>query len=268
MAIQQQNDCRKLESEISEKIKTMQNQIKQQEKKLDDIIKSCSGFEEQTYIDVSDIKNHLDVLTQSVFGKELYMHDFSAKDIKNSVIQVLEKTREDVRKIDTQTNEVATVCSNLRETLDEQFSKLHVKNKDITDKLKDIETRVCKPYMCQIHLANNTPVTAGSILSTFKVVWEFNGKHFDKKTGQLVAPDDGLYLVIVTLEENADKLIKVSVVKGDKFKKEIFVKSTNTSACGSTIVDMKRGEKLYFKVDLADEGAMLHSPSGMTFVRL
>ncbi|XP_059164465.1 chromosome partition protein Smc-like [Physella acuta] len=131
-----------------------------------------------------------------------------------------------------------------------------------------IETRVCQPYICHIQLQNNTTVTTGSTLCTFKKVWEPYGSYFNRTTGKLVAPDDGFYLVIVTLQESEDKLIKIGVYGDDRFYKNIFVKSANTSAAGSTIVDMKKGQELYFKVGQADDGAKIQGGSGFTILRL
>ncbi|XP_059164580.1 uncharacterized protein LOC131947387 [Physella acuta] len=134
--------------------------------------------------------------------------------------------------------------------------------------VREVRNRVCKPYFCQIHLNNNTPVTTGEIISTFYGVKEHNGSHFNRSTGKLVAPDDGFYLVIVTLNEKEDKRIAVSVFSGEILQKDFFVKSAFTSASGSTIVAMKKGEELYFKVTGADDEAMLHAASGFSIVRL
>ncbi|XP_059162718.1 putative autophagy-related protein 11 [Physella acuta] len=134
--------------------------------------------------------------------------------------------------------------------------------------VREVRDRVCKPYSCQIHLNNNTPVTTGEIISTFYGVKEHNGSHFNRSTGKLVAPDDGFYLVIVTLKEKEDKRIAVSVFSGEILQKDFFVKSAFTSASGSTIVAMKKGEELYFKVTGADDEAMLHAASGFSIVRL
>ncbi|XP_059162749.1 chromosome partition protein Smc-like [Physella acuta] len=131
-----------------------------------------------------------------------------------------------------------------------------------------IETRVCQPYICHIQLQNDTTVTTGSTLCTFKKVWEPYGSYFNRTTGKLVAPDDGFYLVIVTLQESEDKLIKIGVYGDDRFYKNIFVKSANTSAAGSTIVGMKKGQELYFKVGQADDGAKIQGGSGFTILRL
>ncbi|XP_059164501.1 uncharacterized protein LOC131947321 [Physella acuta] len=150
-------------------------------------------------------------------------------------------------------------------------TKVETRESDILTLLKDfktIETRVCQPYICQLHLDNNTPVTTGSLLSTFYKVWEPNGSHFNRTTGKLVAPDDGNYLVIVTLQEGEAKLINISVYRGDTLYKSILVNSANTSTAGSAVVDMKKGEELYFKVDQADDGAKLHAGSGFTILRL
>ncbi|XP_059164566.1 early endosome antigen 1-like isoform X2 [Physella acuta] len=150
-------------------------------------------------------------------------------------------------------------------------TKVETRESELVKLLKDfksIETRVCQPNICQIHLANNIPVTTGSILSTFYNVWESYGSHFNRTTGKLVAPDDGLYLVIVTLQESEAKLIEIDLYKGDRYCKGFLVNSANTSTAGSTVVDMMKGEELYFKVEKAGDGAKLQGGSGFTILRL
>ncbi|XP_059162747.1 kinesin heavy chain-like isoform X2 [Physella acuta] len=149
-------------------------------------------------------------------------------------------------------------------------TKVETLESDVLTLLKDfksIETRVSQPYICQIFLHNNTPVTTGSVLSTFYWVCESYGGHFNRTTGKLVAPDDGFYLVIATLIESEDKMIQISVFMDDTFFENFFVKSANTSAAGSTIVNMMKGHELYFKVGQADDGAKLQAGSGFTIIR-
>ncbi|XP_059161481.1 paramyosin-like [Physella acuta] len=79
-----------------------------------------------------------------------------------------------------------------------------------------IESRVCNRYACYVRLDEPTPVSTGSIISTFGKVREYNGQHFNQTTGKFVSPHDGLYLVCVTLHEREDKLIRVGVWAGDE----------------------------------------------------
>ncbi|XP_059164560.1 uncharacterized protein LOC131947372 [Physella acuta] len=132
---------------------------------------------------------------------------------------------------------------------------------------KLIETRVCQPYVCQIYL-DNTPVTTGLIISTFPVLREHNGSHFNQTTGKLEAPDDGLYLVIVTLVVGGNNPILVQVAVGELKYKTIYAKADNISACGSTVVPLKKGQELYFKVQQSGPGSFLQKGSGFTILRI
>ncbi|XP_059164543.1 chromosome partition protein Smc-like [Physella acuta] len=131
-----------------------------------------------------------------------------------------------------------------------------------------IESRVCNRYACYVELANNTPVSVGSNISTFDEVREYNGQHFNKTTGTFISPDDGLYLVCVTLNESEDKQIRVGVLAGDRGCTPIEVKCADTSAAGSVVVDMKKGEELSFEVLKADQDAALSCYSSFTIVSL
>ncbi|XP_059164579.1 uncharacterized protein LOC131947386 isoform X2 [Physella acuta] len=131
-----------------------------------------------------------------------------------------------------------------------------------------IESRVCNRYACHVTLVDPTPVSTGSIISTFGEVREYNGKHFNQTTGKLVSPHDGLYLVCVTLHEWGDKQIRVAVVAGGRWCKSVEVKRADTSTAGSVVVDMKKGQELYLKVSHAELGAKLSWFSSFTIVGL
>ncbi|XP_059164484.1 uncharacterized protein LOC131947310 isoform X1 [Physella acuta] len=131
-----------------------------------------------------------------------------------------------------------------------------------------IKSRVCNRYACHVALDNLTPASVGSIISTFCEVREYNGQHFNQTTGKFVSPHDGLYLVCFTLHEWEDKMIGVDVVAGDMWCKSVVVKCAATSAAGSVVVDMKKGQELYFKVIQAEQGAKLSGFSNFTIVSL
>ncbi|XP_059164487.1 repetitive organellar protein-like isoform X1 [Physella acuta] len=124
-----------------------------------------------------------------------------------------------------------------------------------------IESRVCNRYACHVQLAGPTPVRAGSIISRFSEVREYNGQHFNQTTGTFVSPHDGLFLVCVNLNESKDKQILVSVMAGGVWCRFIDVKS-------SVVVDMKKGQELYFQVFLADQGSTLSCYSSFNIVSL
>ncbi|XP_059164542.1 uncharacterized protein LOC131947358 isoform X2 [Physella acuta] len=137
-----------------------------------------------------------------------------------------------------------------------------------TKEIHLIESRVCNRYACYVTLADHTPVSVGSIISTFKEVREYNGQHFNRTTGTFVSPHDGLYLVCVTLHEWRDNFIEVTVWAGDRCCTGIAVKCAATSAAGSVVVDLKKGQELYFHVSHAYQDAILTSYSSFTIISL
>ncbi|XP_059164604.1 uncharacterized protein LOC131947407 [Physella acuta] len=131
-----------------------------------------------------------------------------------------------------------------------------------------IESRVCNRYACHVELVDHTPASTGSIISTFCAVRGYNGQHFNHRTGKFVSPHDGLYLVCVTLNEWEGKQIRVGVMAGGRCCTAIEVKCADTSAAGSVVVDMKKGQEIYCKVSYAEQGATLSNYSSFTIVSL
>ncbi|XP_059164634.1 uncharacterized protein LOC131947438 [Physella acuta] len=157
------------------------------------------------------------------------------------------------------------------ETREKRITKLENIEDTISKLSKDLnltESRVCNRYVCYVRLADPTPVSIESIISTFDEVLEYNGQHFNQTTGTFVSPHDGLYLVCVTLHEWEGQLIGVSVMAGDMCCKSIEVKCAYTSAAGSVVVDMKKGQELYLRVYHAEQGANLSYYSSFTIVSL
>ncbi|XP_059162730.1 leucine zipper protein 1-like [Physella acuta] len=135
-----------------------------------------------------------------------------------------------------------------REQRLQELENIEITISKMSKEIHLIESRVCNRYACHVELDDLTPVSAGSIISTFSEVREYNGQHFNQTTGTFVSPHDGLYLVCVSLHECEDKLIRVAVVAGGKCHTFIEVKCADTSAAGSVVVDMKKGQELYFEV--------------------
>ncbi|XP_059164524.1 microtubule-associated tumor suppressor 1 homolog [Physella acuta] len=218
------------------------------------------------------VENLIQIFNKKLASRQKYKQKFAALD--NDVSKLsndVDSIRQEIKTHSTLQDDGKKKLANTTDMLVALTTKVETRESDVLKLLKDfkiIETRVCQPYICQIHLANNTPVTTGSILSTFYSVWEPNGSQFNRTAGKLVAPDDGSYLVIVTLQECEDKLIQIGVCKDDSVYKWIFVNSANTSAAGSTIVDMMKGHELFFKVEKADDGAKLQGGSSFTIIRL
>ncbi|XP_059164517.1 early endosome antigen 1-like [Physella acuta] len=218
------------------------------------------------------VENLIQSFNQNLANREKCKQKFAA--LENDVSKLsndVDSIRQEMKTHSTLQDEGTKKLAKTTDMLVALTTKVETRESDVLTLLKDfktIETRVCQPYICQINLENDTAVTTGSTLSTFYYVGESNGNHFNRTTGKLVVPDDGTYLVIVTLQECEDKLIRIDLYRDDALCKEILVKSANTSAAGSTVVDVKKGQELYFKVVQVDDGAKLQGGSGFTIIRL
>ncbi|XP_059162705.1 heavy metal-binding protein HIP-like [Physella acuta] len=188
----------------------------------------------------------------------------------------IDKKMQDVLNFQAQMQDVLNFKAQIQDVL-----KLEIKNEEILkleekviDVLKlspvvhSIESRVCNRYLCHIQLAHSTPVGRGSIIATFSEVREYFGNCFNQTTGKFVAPQDGLYLLCLTLQQWADKQIRVGIYVGEKWSQTVQVKYAGTSASGSVVVDIKKGQSIYLHVDFADPGAKLSSLSSFTVVSL
>ncbi|XP_059162673.1 putative leucine-rich repeat-containing protein DDB_G0290503 [Physella acuta] len=269
------------DSKVKELNKELES-LKQQESKSNKVLEKLS-------VDINEYENNLHALNTEMndnsnktdsIAHAIRIHcsiiSLFQDDVQQNIVNTTCKLNDIFSKLKTQASGVTKLENQLHEL--SEFSsqvcdvlKLKHRVHDILRMLTDFkitETSKCQPYVCQIHLDNDTPVTVGNIMARFYVVWESYGRCFNKTTGKLVAPEDGLYLVNVTLLKNKNHFIKVAVFLGDVLCNEIFVKSALTSACGSTVVPMKKGEELFFKVAEADVGAKLQGGSGFTIVRL
>ncbi|XP_059178344.1 spindle assembly abnormal protein 6 homolog [Physella acuta] len=255
----QAKDVLKLENQVKD-VSKLENQVKDV-LKLENQVKDVLKLENQVK-DILKLENQVkDVLKLENQVKDVLKLENQVKDVLK-----LENQVKDVLKLENQVKDVLKLENQVKDVL-----KLENQVKDVlklSTPLNTIKSPSCKPYICQLHVDNNTPVTRGTIVSTFYNVWERNGCHFNQTTGKLVAPDDGIYLVIATLLENENKLIRVNVLMGDVLCNEVFVKSALTSVCASTVVSMKKGGELFFQVAQADVGARLQGGSGFTIVRL
>ncbi|XP_059164595.1 uncharacterized protein LOC131947397 [Physella acuta] len=216
-----------------------------------------------------DIKNHSDLIVslQDENNKSFVKTStqFEKLQSKNSVMYKLLQQR--LMPID----KLLHIFNQNLETREERIKKLSELENTISKLSIDfhlIESRVCNRYACYVQLANNTPVSAESIISTFSEVREYNGQHFNRTTGKFVSPHDGLYLVSVTLNEWGFKQIIVGVWTGDMWCTAIQLQCAASSAAGSVVVDMKKGQELYLKVFQAEQGAKLSLISSFTIVSL
>ncbi|XP_059164655.1 uncharacterized protein LOC131947454 [Physella acuta] len=257
---------------LSVKIKEYENNLNpiNQEMEL-----KTDSLTQEVRIHCSLVSSIQDQLQENMLHTTCNLNELYAK-FENQAKNVLklENQVKDVLKLENQVKDVLKLENQVKDVLkleNQDVLKLENQVKDVlklSTPLNTIKSPSCKPYICQLHVDNNTPVTRGTIVSTFYNVWECNGCHFNQTTGKLVAPDDGIYLVIATLLENENKLIRVNVLMGDVLCNEVFVKSALTSVCASTVVSMKKGGELFFQVVQADVGARLQGGSGFTIVRL
>ncbi|XP_059164583.1 putative leucine-rich repeat-containing protein DDB_G0290503 [Physella acuta] len=244
---------------LSQDMNEYENKVRKINKEMQDIrdsmkeeIKSNSDL----IVSLQDEKNKILDKTSTQFEKLQSKHNVMYKLLQQRLMPI---------------DKLIQIFNQNLETREEKLNKLGELENTISKLSNDfhlIESRVCNRYACQVTLVYSTPVSTGSIISTFSEVREYNGQHFNHTTGTFVSPHDGLYLVCVTLNEREDKQIGVGVRAGGEWCKFIHVKCAATSAAGSVVVDMKKGQELYFKVFLAEQGAKLSGFSSFTIVSL
>ncbi|XP_059164520.1 protein BCAP-like [Physella acuta] len=243
--------------------------MKEYENNLLEITKKMQNHTDKTESITQEIKSYSDLIVSLQEDYNKTRANVSTKFEKlqfkhNLMYQLLQQKLMPIDRlfqIFNQNLETREERSKKLETMENVMSKL-------TMDFNVIESRVCNRYACIAQLANPTPVSDKSIISTFSEVREYNRQHFNQTTGKFVSPHDGLYLVWVTLHECGHKLIGVTVMAGGRLCAVIDVKSNRTSAAGSVVVEMKKGEELFFKVYAAEQGAMLSSFSSFTIVSL
>ncbi|XP_059161473.1 uncharacterized protein LOC131944698 [Physella acuta] len=271
---QKQNfkNLRKQMSEQDNKVKELNKEfenLKEYENKLNKINKEIQDHTDKTGSITQEIKRLSDliVILQDENNKILDKTStrFEKLHSKHSVMYKLLQQR--LMPID----KLIQIFNQNLETRKERINKLDQLENTISKLSNDfplIESRVCNRYACHVELDDRTPVSAGSIISTFSEVREYNGQHFNQTTGKFVSPHDGLYLVCVTLNKSKDNYIVVNVMVRGRWCMSIEVKYAYTSAAGSVIVDMKKGQELYLEVSHADQGATLSYLSSFSIVSL
>ncbi|XP_059164546.1 uncharacterized protein LOC131947361 [Physella acuta] len=285
---QKQNfkNLRKQMSEQDNKVKELNKEIeslKEKETKSNKTLEQFSRDMKEYEINVHKINKEMqdhadktDILTQ-----EMKRHSDTMSTLQEEISKNLLKTSTQLEKYILMNKllhqrlmpieKLIQIFNQKLETREKRITKLENIEDAISKLSKDlnlIESRVCNRYACHVTLVDPTPVSDGSIISTFDVVREYNGQHFDQTTGKFVSPHDGLYLVCVSLNEWEDKRIIVRVVAGDVWCKYIEVKCATTSAAGSVVVDMKKGQEIYLEVFHADQGAALSWLSSFTIISL
>ncbi|XP_059162748.1 repetitive organellar protein-like [Physella acuta] len=253
------------ESKSNEILEKMSLVMKGFENNLHKINKDMQDYTDKTDSMTQEIKRHSDLMAALQEECNKILCNTSTQLKKQNVLYKLLQQR--LMPIDR----LIQIFNQNLETREEKTTKLETIEATISVLSKDLnllESRVCNRYACYVQLADPTPVSAGSTISTFSEVREYNGQHFNQTTGTFVSPHDGLYLVCVSLHEWGDKHIQVPVVAGDEWCKSIEVKCAGTSSAGSVVVDMKKGQELYFYANHADQGAALSWFSSFTIVSL
>ncbi|XP_059161479.1 chromosome partition protein Smc-like [Physella acuta] len=253
------------ESKSNKTLEKLSLDMKEYENNLLKISKEMQDHADTTESITQEIKRHSDQM--STLQEESYKIKLntSTQIEKHSLMYKLLQQR--LMPID----KLIQIFNQNLETREKRITKLENIEDAISKLSKDlnlIESRVCNRYACYVQLDEHTPVSHGSIISTFYEVREYNGQHFNQTTGKFVSPHDGLYLVCVTLNEREDKQIIVGVRARDEWFTTIEVKCANTSAAESVVVDMKKGQELYLKVFYADKGAALSCYNSFTIVSL
>ncbi|XP_059161471.1 chromosome partition protein Smc-like [Physella acuta] len=243
---------------LSQDMKEYENKVRKINKEMQDI---RDGMKEE-------IKSHSDLIV-------------SLQDENN---KILDKTSTQFEKLQSKHNVMYKLLQQRLMPIDkliQNFNQNLETRKEKLNKLGELETTISKlsndfhliescvghRYACHVKL-DSTPISVGLIISRFWDVHEYNGPHFNRTTGKFVSPHDGLYLVCVSLSEREGKQIGVSVMAGSRCCTPIEVKCARTSAAGSVVVDMKKGQEIYLEVFQSDKGASLSCYSSFTIVSL
>ncbi|XP_059164488.1 chromosome partition protein Smc-like isoform X2 [Physella acuta] len=246
------------ESKSNKTLEKLSLDMKEYENNFHKINKEMKDHADKTESITQEIKRHSDQMcTLQEESYKIKLNTSTQIEKHNLMYKLLQQRLMPIDKL------VQIFNQNL-ETREKRITKLENIEDTISKLSKDlnlIESRVCNRYACHVQLAGPTPVRAGSIISRFSEVREYNGQHFNQTTGTFVSPHDGLFLVCVNLNESKDKQILVSVMAGGVWCRFIDVKS-------SVVVDMKKGQELYFQVFLADQGSTLSCYSSFNIVSL
>ncbi|XP_059164532.1 uncharacterized protein LOC131947351 [Physella acuta] len=252
------------ESNSNKTLEKMSLYMKEYENNLHKINKEMQDYADKIDSITQEIKRHSDLMAALQEECDKILCNTSTQLEKQNVLHKLLQQR--LMPID----KLIQIFNQKLETRVERITKLETIEATMSVLSKDfnlLEARVCNIFACHVTL-DSTPVSDGLIISRFKEVREYNGQHFNQTTGTFVSPHDGLYLVCVTLNESEDKRIVVGVRTESRWFKFIEVKCADTSAAGSVVVDLKKGQELYFEVYLAEQGAKLSSFSSFTIVSL
>ncbi|XP_059162782.1 heavy metal-binding protein HIP-like [Physella acuta] len=225
-----------------------------------------STLQDNTASKFKDMFAKIDKKMQDVLNFKAQIQDVLKLEIKVNNVLKFEQKVKDYLKLEQKVNDIMNFELRMKEIL-----KLEEKVIDVlklSPVVHSIESRVCNRYLCHIQLAHSAPVGRGSIIATFSEVREYYGNCFNQTTGKFVAPQDGLYLLCLTLQQCADKQIRVGIYVGEKCSQTVQVTYAGTSASGSVVVDIKKGQSIYLHVDFADQGAKLSSLSSFTIVSL
>ncbi|XP_059164662.1 uncharacterized protein LOC131947461 [Physella acuta] len=222
-------------------------------------------YDPETSIRLKDMETDLLSLQDTNQKTEDYI---SNKKRRDNFTDKTDHVTQDIKRHSDLISAIQEDKTNKFESLLSKFQSLDKYVVKISNDLQTIETRLCNRYVCCIELEYETPVSDDLILTAFDQVNEYNGQHFDQTTGIFVSPRDGLYLICVTLHEWEHKNIRVGVVVEGKCLTAIEVKCADTNAAGSVVVDMNKGQELYFEVFHADHDSKLSGNSTFTIVSL
>ncbi|XP_059162768.1 uncharacterized protein LOC131946135 isoform X2 [Physella acuta] len=276
---EQDDKCCDMNEEI-EKLKQKQSALISSIDKLSPVVKKYENDIEKINEEIQDQKNKIVNATQGV-NKQSDLISALQEDGQKELIS----TRQKLDDLFSKQNIICKLLQQRQMSMDRVFQKFTGKfstsghknmkidamENDVlrlTTDFHKIENLVRHIYVCQIQLAYTTPVSTDSIILKFGDVREYNGQHFNQTTGKFLSPHDGLYLVFVTLNEWGKKFVQVGVYTEDILCLSTEVKFANTNAAGSVVIDMKKGQELFFKVDHADQNASLSWYSAFSIVSL
>ncbi|XP_059161472.1 filamin A-interacting protein 1-like [Physella acuta] len=221
------------ESKSNKTLERLSQDMKEYENYLQKINKEMQDHADMTDSITQEMKRHSDQM--STLQEEISKNMLNTSTQLEKYILMNKVLQQRLMPID----KLIKIFNQKLESREDRITKLENIEGAISKLSKDlniIESRVCNRYACHVQLADPTPVSVRSIISTFGEVREYNGQHFNQTTGKFVSPHDGLYLVCVTLHELGDTWIKVAVVAGGRWCTFIEVNCADTSAAGYVTV--------------------------------
>ncbi|XP_059162717.1 chromosome partition protein Smc-like [Physella acuta] len=234
----------KLTKKQKQNFKNLRKQMSQQDNKIKELNKEIEILKEK----------------KSKSNKTLEKLSLDIKEYENNLHKINKEMKDHADTTDSITQEIKR-HSDQMSTLQEESSKNMLNTSTQLEKqslmYKLLQQRLM-PIDKLIQIFNQNLQTRGKKLTKLENIEDTISK---------LSKDFNL-IICVTLHEGKDKHIRVGVWAEGMLCTTIEVKCADTNAAGSVVVDMKKGQELYFQVLKADQNAALSNYSSFTIVGL